>query len=174
MRKATVVVISLLCLALAFSLFVLVAGTQAKTQKALPVDEWANGKDLWEFLQKEHYAKNWKMYPGTKAFYPGKEPHGALLTTYVNDVAYNGIKGKQKTMPDESIIVKKNYTADKKLAALTVMQKLRKGYNPQAGNWFWVKYLPDGKIAAAGKVEACISCHAKAKATDYLFGAPQK
>ena len=68
---------------------------------------------------------------------------------------------------------KENYTADKKLAALTVMYKV-KGYNPQAGDWFWAKYLPDGKIAAEGRVDACIQCHSMAKANDYIMIAPLK
>jgi hypothetical protein len=172
MRKATVVLVSLLCLALAFSVFVFTASTQAKmgTTKKMPA---ADGKALWDYLQKAHYVKNWKMLPGTKAFYPGKEPHGALLTSYVNKTAYTAIKGKKGMLPDGAIIVKENYSADKKLGAFTVMYKV-KGYNPTAGDWFWVKYLPDGKIAVEGKVDACINCHAQAKATDYVFGAPAK
>jgi hypothetical protein len=76
-------------------------------------------------------------------------------------------------LPDGAIIVKENYSADKKLGALTVMYKV-KGYNPQAGDWFWVKYLPDGKVAVEGKVDACINCHASAKANDYVGTAPLK
>lgn len=34
---------------------------------------------------------------------------------------------------------------DKKLAAVTVMYKV-KGYNPDAGEIFWMKFLQDGKI----------------------------
>ena len=172
MRKATIVLVSLLCLTLAFSVFVFTASTQAKmgTAKKMPA---ADGKALWDYLKMEKYAKNWKKLPGTKAFYAGKEPHGALLTSYVNKIAYDAIKGKKGMLPDGAIIVKENYSADKKLGALTVMYKV-KGYNPQAGDWFWVKYLPDGKIAAEGKVGACINCHASAKANDYIFGAPSK
>jgi len=69
--------------------------------------------------------------------------------------------------------VKENYTTDKKLAALTVMYKV-KGYSSMAGDWFWAKYLPDGKIAAEGKVVACINCHTTAKANDYVATAPLK
>ncbi len=167
MRKAHVVLVSLLCLTLAFSVFVFTAGTQAKMAVQ------ANGKALWDYLKKENYAKNWKMWPGKEAFYPGQEPHGALLTTYVNKTAYMAIEGKKGQLPDGAIIVKENYTADKKLAALTVMYKV-KGYNPQAGDWFWVKYLPDGKIAVEGKVDACIQCHGMQKTNDYITTAPLK
>jgi hypothetical protein len=172
MRKATMVLVSLLCLTLAFSIFVFTASTQAKmgTAKKMPA---ADGKALWDYLKMEKYAKNWKMWPGKKAFYPGKEPHGALLTTYVNKIAYDAIKGKKGQLPDGAIIVKENYSPDKKLGALTVMYKV-KGYNPAAGDWFWVKYLPDGKVAVEGKVDACINCHASAKANDYVGTAPLK
>jgi hypothetical protein len=173
MRKAQVVLVSLLCLTLAFSVFVFVSGTQAKTGKAKPMVVQADGKALWDYLKKENYAKNWKMWPGKKALYPGKEPHGAFLTTYVNKKAYTAIKGKKGMLPDGSIIVKENYSADKKLGALTVMYKV-KGYNSAAADWFWVKYLPDGKIAVEGKVDACINCHASAKANDYVASAPLK
>jgi hypothetical protein len=165
MRKATLVLVSLLCLTLAFSVFVFTSGTQAKMAVK------ADGKALWDYLKKENYATNWKMWPGKKALYPGREPHGAFLTTYVNKTAYDAIKGKKGQMADGSIVVKENYTADKKLAALTVIYKV-KGYNPQAGDWFWAKYLPDGKVAAEGKVDACIQCHATAKANDYIATAP--
>lgn len=172
MRKATIALVSLLCLTLAFSVFVFTASTQAKmgTGKKMPA---ADGKALWDYLKMEKYAKNWKMWPGKKALYPGKEPHGALLTTYVNKTAYMAIEKKTGMLPDGSIIVKENYTPDKKLAALTVMYKV-KGYNPAAGDWFWAKYLPDGKIAVEGKVQACIDCHGMAKANDYIAGTPLK
>jgi len=173
MRKATIVLVSLLCLTLAFSVFVFVSGTQAKMGKEKPMAVKADGKALWDYLKMEKYAKNWKMWPGKKALYPGKEPHGALLTTYVNKTAYTAIKGKKGQLPDGSIIVKENYSADKKLGALTVMYKV-KGYNPAAADWFWAKYLPDGKIAVEGKVDACIGCHASAKANDYVTTAPLK
>lgn len=172
MRKTTVVLVSLLCLTLAFSVFVFTAGTQAKMGKGKEMPA-ANGKALWDYLKMEKYAKHWKMWPGKKALYPGKEPHGALLTTYVNKIAYEAIKEKRGMFSDGSIIVKENYTADKKLAALTVIYKV-KGYNPEAGDWFWAKYLPDGKVAAEGKVDACIQCHGMQKANDYIQTAPLK
>jgi hypothetical protein len=99
--------------------------------------------------------------------YQGIEPHGALLTTYVNDTAYNSVKSK-KGMADGSIIVKENYTPDKQLAAVTVMYKV-KGYHPAEGNWFWAKYRPDGDIEASGKLESCIKCHSQRKANDYVM-----
>ncbi|MEW6569753.1 MAG: cytochrome P460 family protein [Nitrospirota bacterium] len=109
----------------------------------------------------------WRLWPGKDKLYKGTEPHGALLKTFVNDEAYWSIKEK-KGMADGSIIAKENYTADKKFVALTVMYKI-KGYNPEAGDWFWAKYAPDGKVEASGKVKECISCHGTKKDNDYIM-----
>ena len=62
----------------------------------------------------------------------------------------------------------------KKLESLSLMYKI-KGYNPDAGDWFWVKYSPnDGYVLASGKVDACITCHASKKDNDYIHTATVK
>lgn len=138
----------------------------------------ADGKSVFDFITKENY-KNWKKWPGTGEMYPRStekpsEPHGAFLTTYVNDDTYAAIEGKKGILPEESIIVKENYDADKKLAAITVMYK-EKGYDPAHNDWFWAKYQPNGTIDAEGKVEGCIDCHGlpkdifKDKTNDYIW-----
>ncbi len=109
----------------------------------------------------------WQLWPGKGRLYKGTEPHGALLTTFVNDAAYFSIKDK-KGMADGSIIAKENYKADKKFDSLTVMYKI-KGYNPDGGDWFWAKYAPDGKVLASGKVKACTDCHGKKKDNDFIW-----
>ncbi len=151
------------------------SGAQGKSEKkpSGPAQVKASGPDLWQYLQKSDFEKNWKMWPGKNALYPGKEPHGALLTTYVNDAAYKAVEGKKGKLPNGSIIVKENYTQDKKLEAYTVMYK-SKGFNPKADDWFWASYDPDGKVKGAGKMEMCIQCHGKNKANDYIMTAPLK
>jgi hypothetical protein len=52
--------------------------------------------------------------------------------------------------------------------AVTPMYKF-KGYNPEAGDWFWGKYGPDGKVMVAGKVNGCIECHEDVKDNDWIF-----
>ena len=133
----------------------------------------ASGKELWEALKAANYEKTWKMWPGKSAFYPGTQPHGALLTTYVNDYAYAAIEAKQVVLPYRSIIVKQNYTPEKKLESVTVMYKIM-GYNPEADDWFWAKYTPEGKVDEEGKIESCIACHGQKKANDYIQTAPLK
>lgn len=129
------------------------------------------GKDLWDYLTQVKYQKSFTLWPGKGKLYKGTEPHGALLTTYVNKPALAAIKGKKGTMPADAIVVKENYMPDKKLAAITVMYKVA-GYNPEVGDWFWAKYTPDGKVEAEGKsgmADMCIGCHGKAKGNDFLF-----
>ncbi len=128
----------------------------------------ASGKELWDYLTKVEYAKKFSLWPGKGKLYKGREPHGALLTTYVNKKALGAIEGKKGVMPLGAIVVKENYKPDKTLAAITVMFKVDK-YNPQANDWFWVKYAPDGSIQKEGKVGGCIGCHGQVKANDYLF-----
>jgi hypothetical protein len=135
----------------------------AETQVAEPGPDAAQ---LNEYITKSKPYTSWQLWPGKGKLYPGKEPHGSLLTTYVNETAYSSVKGK-KGMADGSIIVKENYTAAKKFVALTVMYKL-KGYNPAGGNWFWAKYGQDGKAIASGKVDACLKCHGEKKDNDFI------
>lgn len=134
----------------------------------------ANGTILYNYITNESDYKTWQMWPGKDEFYPGKEPHGSLLTTYVTDDTFSAIESGTGELPDGSIIVKENYMPDKSLAAITVMYK-EAGYDPSHNDWFWAKYLPDGKIDAEGKVTGCIGCHSQPKTAydnqinDYIF-----
>lgn len=122
-------------------------------------------KDLWKYITEENPYEEWSFWPDAKGWVEGQSPHGAWLKNYVNRPA---LKSSDVPLKDGSIIVKENYSKEKKLAAVTVMYKV-KGYNPEAGNWYWVKYSPDGKAAAEGKVKSCIKCHNKAAGNDYIF-----
>ena len=124
---------------------------------------------LYEYIVKLKTYTDWQLFPGKGRMYQGTQPHGSFLTTYVNDAAYYSLKDK-KGMSDGSMIVKENYNADKKLDSLTVMYKIN-GYNMKAGDWFWAKYGPQGKVMASGKVEACIACHESKKQNDFIYSA---
>ncbi len=137
----------------------------AETAAALPGPDAAK---VYDYITKDNPYDKWKLWPGKDRLYKGREPHGSFLTTYVNNHAYFSVKDKKGKMAGASIIVKENYTPEKKLAALTVMYKIR-DYNPSAGDWFWAKYEPYGKVLASGKVEACINCHGSNKANDFIM-----
>lgn len=133
----------------------------------------ANGKAVYDYITKTSPYQQWSLFPGKEKLYVGKHPHGAFLTTYVNGAALKGIEGKVGTLADGSIIVKENYMPDKTLGAVTVMYRV-KGYDPNAGDWFWAKYKEDGSIEKEGKVAGCIGCHTAAIQNDWIFTGPVK
>lgn len=121
---------------------------------------------FWDFLQNAQY----KRWPGQDGdLYQGTDPHEALLKIYIN----RQCASNPQNPPDESIITKENYAPNKKLAAITIMQ--REGYGPEYGNWWRVKYNPDGTVAEqngmrlAGKVKGCIQCHSQAKGNELIY-----
>ena len=132
----------------------------------------AKGDAFWTYITKTNPYTKWQNWPGYKGIYPGKSPHGAYLKLYANPIALKAAH-EGKPMPDGAIIVKENYGKDKKtLMAVTPMYKV-KGYNPDAGDWFWAKYDAKGKIQAAGKPKGCIACHGVQKNNDWLFTNPK-
>lgn len=129
---------------------------------------------LWNYLLRSKY-KNWAPVPGkSDAAYEGESPHGAYLKMYLNRLA----AGNADSLPNGSIVIKENFTPAKELAAITVMYKTA-GYNPKAGDWYWVKYNTDGTVASkstpkgamrlSGRVGGCIDCHGDAGGGDFAF-----
>jgi hypothetical protein len=129
------------------------------------------GAALWSYLQSADYRANWQLWPDKGELYLGQEPHGALLTTYLNPAAYEALTGMAGTMPPGAIIVKENYTPDSTLAAATVMHKVE-GYDPDNRDWFWLKVLADGTIEVQGRGAGCIVCHSAQADNDYLYTGP--
>ena len=133
------------------------------------------GASMWAFLQRTNYQENWSTWPDTGELYTGQEPHGMLLTTYLNDVALEALTNKAGAMPDGAIVVKENYRPDSTLAAVTVMYKVA-AYNAEHNDWFFTKHLPNGEldtmpngIAMEGRLPGCQGCHRAQQANDYLF-----
>jgi hypothetical protein len=122
---------------------------------------------LWSHLESADYS-SWPMWPGKGELYEGTEPHGMLLTTYVNQSGLDAITNGAGAMPAGAVVVKENYMPDSTLAAITIMYK-SEGYNPEYNDWFWVKRLADGTVEASGRVAMCQGCHAQAAANDYLI-----
>ena len=134
------------------------------------------GAAVWAHLQDADYQENWQLWPDKGELYTGQEPHGMLLTTYLNDVAYAALTGTATAMPEGAVIVKENYTPDSTLAAVTVMYKASAGYNSDHNDWFFTKHLPDGMLDQSpdgmpleGRLDGCQSCHRAQAANDYLF-----
>lgn len=87
-----------------------------------------------------------------------------LHKVFVNET---GLKSTSPAVNYGSILVKENIGKDNQLKAVTVMYKVT-GYNPVAGDWFWVNYGVDGKAAKSGKPAGCISCHSGASDSGYI------
>jgi hypothetical protein len=133
----------------------------------------AKGQAVYDYVTKTNPYQQWSLFPGKDKLYTGKHPHGALLTTYVNDIALAGINDRIGTLDNGSIIVKENYMPNKTLGAITVMYRVA-GYDPNGGDWFWAKYAANGSIAKEGKVNGCINCHAAVINNDWVFTGPVK
>jgi hypothetical protein len=113
--------------------------------------------------------------------YVGGPPHGP-----VREVLEAVIDGKR-------IIVKRNFGGEGVsveavsqnraafLKAVTVMAKREAGYDSENGDWFWVKYKPNGNLhtnakgmklagrVAKGMDKGCIACHQSASGNDLVF-----
>jgi len=152
-------------------LFLIAALTFLNTSIVGAQDSSQQAGQLWQQIQGDKYQDNWSLFPGKGKLYKGTEPHGMLLTTYVNKTAEQVLTSGAKELPKGSILIKENYMPDKTLAAVTVMEKTGDGKD----EWFWVKYNPDGTIAtmemerdgmkmnmpvAGGKETMCAMCHA--------------
>jgi cytochrome c553 len=126
---------------------------------------------VWPFVMAEDYQKKWKLFPGTTAQQRGNSPHGAFVTTYVNNVALEGINGKRGTLAPGAMVLKENYMPDRTLAAVTLMYKVA-GFDPDNGDWYWLQRTAGGMVMAEGKVAGCIGCHSAKAANDFLYLGP--
>ncbi|MEP3479587.1 MAG: cytochrome P460 family protein [Fuerstiella sp.] len=145
---------------------------QSGTRSQPPTQKETFDQRLWKYLESVCYNQ-WAPAGDDGGFQESSAPHGALVKTYMNRVA----AGNASNLPVGSMIIKENFSPDKKLMAITLMYK-SKGYNPEAGDWYWAKFMPDGKIAKmdspmgkmaiSGKAKGCIACHADAS-DDFAF-----
>lgn len=162
-----------------------VAATEASAVRAAPVATApaalqqvgpdTTGAAVWEHLQEVDYRDEWELWPGTTELYEGGEPHGLQLTTYVNDRALEALEAGRTVMPAGAMIVKENFTPEEELASVTVMYKVPE-FNPEHGDWFFSKYLPDGEVDRTpegqpmeGEVAGCQNCHSLQEEADYLY-----
>ncbi|MXU66878.1 cytochrome P460 family protein [Oceanomicrobium pacificus] len=158
--------------------------TSAKAQSpayGLP-DDTALAAEIWAYLIANRLAGPDQIH----AFpYEGLEPHGLVLETFYDRAEINGHR--------DALVIKRNYGPEGigieavandfegHLGAITIMFRNAPGYDPDNGNWFYAKFLPDGTLdkapdgtAQAGRVAAgedtgCIACHAGAPGEDYIF-----
>ena len=139
---------------------------QTAPARVEPVRPDTTARAVWAWLGDERYAETWELWPETVELHPGAEPHGALLTTFVNPIARAALRRRALALPPGAAVVMENYLPDTTLVAVTVMVRSA-GYDPGRHDWFRARYGSTGEIEAAGRVEACAECHAREP--DQLF-----
>ncbi len=127
-----------------------------------------SGSSLWSRITSEADYKTYSYWPGHEGIQPGQAPHGVYHQIYINRVLSEALPVKSRTAGTGTIIVKENFTNEKILDSITVMAKV-KGYNPEAGDWFWAKFSPEGDVQAEGAPGGCISCHEGMEDNDYII-----
>lgn len=96
--------------------------------------------------------------------------HGSRVKTFLDATAFEAYTQQQFPYADQTVSVKESYGAERgPINRLYVMKKI-KGYDSANGDWFYAVMSTEGVPSQKGKVSFCISCHAGAKAKDYLFG----
>ena len=163
----------MLAFALIATVGVSVAFAQSGTRGNPPQQKDTFEKRMWKYLNSVCYQQ-WSPAGDSGDFRESEAPHGALVKTYMNRKA----AGSPKNLPNGSVIIKENFSPEKKLMAIKLMYKTE-GYNPAAGDWYWVKYMPNGEVAQmdtpkgkmgiAGKAKGCIECHGGADGDDFVF-----
>ncbi len=148
-------------------------GFAGEAGESRPCDYKAFGLDgakFFLYLTKDTPYTAWRPWPDREPMAPATEPHGQFTAAYVNPAAYESITKREK-MAYGSLIVMENRDREKKLKNLAVRIKI-KGYNPEAGDWYWFLFAPDGTVSAEGRVGACIGCHGKMRANDFVMASP--
>ena len=145
-------------------------------------DSVSYANDLWALMVEHKLAGEGATVTRP---YTGMPPHGMILELLEHSVTLNGTTGE--------LVVKRNYGGDgldiddvindpdRYLEAVTVMFRREAGYDSENGDWFYVKYAPDGSIlnnpkgmplagrVAKGMPTGCIACHKAASGGDFIF-----
>jgi hypothetical protein len=157
-----------------FAMSIWYAPHQAEAQSGTRRVQQAHYDTLWNWLKSAGYT-HWNGVGGRPAeFQEGQSPHGALVKVYLSPHTAASANG----LPAGSVIVKENYSPDRKLMAITVMHR-SPGFDPQHGDWYYAKYMPNGRIATtppekksmpiAGRFSSCIDCHSAAGGNDFAY-----
>ncbi len=130
---------------------------------------------FWKYLHKPNSDYHRWGTPGKTEFAKATMPHSSVGQTYLNDVTNKNLK----QVPNGSVLVRDELTADGKAIRNVSVMYRSKGADPKNGDWYWIVYQPDGKLAqmttkegnvpVAGRVTSCIACHQKAADKDFVF-----
>lgn len=126
---------------------------------------------------------SWRQY--STAPYPSSTHGGRRVTNYANaqGTAYGDFEDGVE-LPAGTVLAKDSFFVNGRgevvIGALSLMEKMEAGFNPDAGDWRYTLILPDGRVAGttggkgAGNVAFCSSCHATMNDTqDAMFFVPR-
>lgn len=139
-----------------------------EVEEALGTLPEPEASSVLDFLERENFRESWALFPGTEPRMPGADPHGTTLTTYVNETARDSIEAGEVPLAYDSILVKDNFSGEGNVVSTTMMFR-SEGFNPEAGDWFWMKWQPDQTIDAAGMLGTCQNCHEMAPGESYVL-----
>jgi hypothetical protein len=120
---------------------------------------------VWQYITKTSPFTGWGSWPDYQGLQRARSPHGPFNRVYVNRI---GLGSAKPPVGHGTMEVKAVQNKDGKIKGVVVQYKV-KGYNPAAGDWFWAKYSPGGRVAAAGKLKGCIRCHSVLADNDYIM-----
>jgi hypothetical protein len=112
-----------------------------------------------------------KTYDLTKGIMES-DAHNAYVEILLNKKAVDAYVEIKPVFPVGSEVFKPLYSdaEGKEFARLVIMVKMEEGYDSANGDWWYGVYDESGtEMAYEGRIPECISCHAMAKETDYLF-----
>ncbi len=162
---------------IAISTVGLVALLSCSTQEPEPIVEALSAEEisaesLWTRITADAPFETYAYWPGHDGVRPGQAPHGEFHEIFINRNLIEALPSTERIAPNGTIIVKKslNAAADE-VVNITVMAKVE-GVNPEAGDWYWASYTPDGSVRVAGVVEGCIVCHSGMAENDYIIVRP--
>lgn len=98
--------------------------------------------------------------------------NGNWVGIYVDDQAKDTYLNARAPYPVCATIIKPIYfdAEGSSVRKLTIMVKMRPGYDPDNGDWWYAHADPSGSIIQDhGRLDGCIPCHKQAAKTDYLF-----
>ena len=100
-------------------------------------------------------------------------PHfNARVNLYANPSAVAGF-GTASVFPVGAVVVKEKLVAGDAISGVGGMRKRESGYDPANGDWEYF-YWDGSAPAVFGRIPNCVSCHTKAKATDYVYTRPER
>ncbi|MCG8586710.1 MAG: hypothetical protein MI757_18565, partial [Pirellulales bacterium] len=129
-----------LCLIAALTL---VSGTTVSGSEVRSNAHEKFAKTIWDYVQSRNY-RDWPSPSETVKFSTGPTT-SEKVKQYVNSVAQASIGNPL----DGAVVVTENLADDgETVTGISIWRKLAEGANPKDKDWYWIHYVPDGKVVS--------------------------